>query len=47
MTSAKSGKKLSEFLKNSNIEVLDNCGHFHIQEKSSEVRKVINKYIEK
>ena len=47
MTPAKSGYKLRALLKNSNIEVLDDCGHFHIQEKSSEVRKIISKYIEK
>ena len=47
MTPAKSGYKLRTLLKNSNIEVLDDCGHFHIQEKSSEVRKIISKYIEK
>ena len=39
--------QIKNTFKNSNIEVLDDCGHFHIQEKSSEVRKIISKYISK
>ena len=46
MTPLKSGNKLQKLLKNSHIEILDDCGHFHIYEKSGDVRKLINKYIE-
>ena len=46
MTPLKSGFKLNKLLKNSSIEVLEECGHFHIHEKSNEIRKIINKYIE-
>ncbi len=46
MTPFKSSYNLSKLLKNSNIETIDNCGHFHIHEKSSEVRRLISKYIE-
>ena len=46
MTPAKSSYKLSAILKNSDIETIENCGHFHIHEKSSEVRSLISKYIE-
>ena len=46
MTPVKSSYNLSKILKNSNIETIDNCGHFHIHEKSSEVRRLISKYIE-
>lgn len=46
MTPLKSSYNLSKLLKNSNIETIDNCGHFHIHEKSGEVRKLISKYIE-
>tara|TARA_B100001248_G_C27395594_1_gene465310 strand:- start:2600 stop:3376 length:777 start_codon:yes stop_codon:yes gene_type:complete len=46
MTPLKSAYKLCKLLKNSSIEILDSCGHFHIFEKSNEVREVISGYLE-
>ncbi|MBF97116.1 MAG: putative aminoacrylate hydrolase RutD [Alphaproteobacteria bacterium MarineAlpha9_Bin4] len=46
MTPLKSSQNLNSLLKNSNIKTVDNCGHFHIHEKSNEVRRLISEYIE-
>ena len=46
MTPAKNGYILSRSMKNSSIEIIDNCGHFHIHEKSNEVRTLVSSYIE-
>ena len=46
MTPIKSSYLLNSILKNSSIEIIENCGHFHIHERSDNVRKLINNYIE-
>ena len=46
MTPRKSSYSLNSILKNSSLETIENCGHFHLHEKPEEVRKLINKYIE-
>ena len=46
MTPIKNSYLLNSILKNSSIETIENCGHFHIHERSDNVRKLINNYIE-
>ena len=46
MTPLKSSYSLDSILKNSYLETIENCGHFHVHESSNNVRKLINNYIE-
>ena len=46
MTPLKNSFFLDSILKNSSLKTIENCGHFHIHEKSNKVRKLINNYIE-
>ena len=46
MTPLKSSSFLNSKLKKSYLEVIDDCGHFHIHERSDKVRWLIDKYIE-
>ena len=46
MTPLKSSIFLNRLLKNSYLETIANCGHFHIHERSDKVKKLINNYIE-
>jgi pimeloyl-ACP methyl ester carboxylesterase len=46
MTLPKSSSFLNSKLKKSYLEIIDDCGHFHIHERSDKVRWLIDKYIE-
>ena len=46
MTPLKKSHNLNKLLKNSRLEIIENCGHFHFHEKSSQVRRLISSYIE-
>ena len=46
MTPIKSSYNINSILKKSYLETIENCGHFHIHERSDKVRYFINKYIE-
>ena len=46
MTPLKGSYSLNSILKNSSLETIEHCGHFHLHEKPEDLRKLINKYIE-
>ncbi|MDC3024194.1 alpha/beta hydrolase [Alphaproteobacteria bacterium] len=46
MTHMSKSNILKNSLTNSFLEVIENCGHFHIHERAAKVRNLINKYIE-
>jgi len=41
------GKQLAEKIKNSQLEVLKECGHMIIFEKAFEMRKIVKNLVEK
>ena len=45
MTPTSSSIRLSNFLSNSELNIINNCGHFHIFEKPNKVRNIISKFI--
>ena len=46
MTPLKSSSFLNSKLKKSHLEIISDCGHFHIHERSGKVRWLIDKFIE-
>ena len=41
------GKKITEKIKNSQLEVLKECGHMVIFEKAFEMREIVKNFVEK
>ena len=41
------GKQMAEKIKNSQLEVLKECGHMIIFEKAFEMREIVNHFVEK
>ena len=46
MTPIKGSSNLTKYFINSTFDIIENCGHFHVYEKSNEVRGLLKKYIE-
>ena len=47
MVPLEKGKKMSESIKNSQLEVLRECGHMIIFEKAFEMREIVKNFIVK
>ena len=41
------GKKMAESIKNSQLEVLKECGHMIIFEKAFEMREIVKNFVQK
>ena len=47
MVSKENGNKIGEILKNSEIKIINNCGHMIIFEKAFEMRKLVKEFLDK
>ena len=47
MVSKETGDKIGEILKNSEIKIINNCGHMIIFEKAFEMRKLVKEFLNK
>ena len=47
MCPVKEGRKLSDLIKGSKVDIIDNCGHMMLLEEADRVLKVLKKFITK